>query len=166
MDPAARPPTGGPRQRAHPRAVNPAGADLIRDTYRAGDDVSELFNGTWQGTGVDLEQHLIARMLRDAYTSRSGSPEPRLPQATQVLAFLARQINHDHTRDLGWWHIPRWASTTPRILVSMITVELLGGIVGTILLGLIYVALVVVYVLRGGSRRASERGSGTSSCLH
>jgi hypothetical protein len=113
----------------------PLALTLIRDTYQAGDDVSELLNITEQDTGVDLEQRLVGRVLVDAYTSRPGRPKPRysLTQAERALAFLARQMNQDHSRDLGWWHIPRWASTTPRILTSVITVGLLGGILGAIL---------------------------------
>lgn len=116
----------------------PLALTLIRDTYQAGDDVSELLNITESGTRVDLEQHLVGRVLVDAYTSRPGRPKPRysLSQAERALAFLARQMHHDHSRDLGWWHIPRWASTTPRILTSVITVGLLGGILGTILYAL------------------------------
>jgi hypothetical protein len=96
------PPVGWPELLAHlrerPKSVltrglsTPLALTLIRDTYRAGDDVSELLNGTWQGTGTDLEQHLIARVLPKAYTARPGRPKPRysLSQANQVLAFLAK----------------------------------------------------------------------------
>jgi hypothetical protein len=132
----------------------PLALTLIRDTYRAGDDVHELLAiTTGQCSGVDVEQHLIARVLPDAYTPRPGRPKPRysLTQATQALEFLARQMNHDHTRDLGWWHIPRWAPSTPRMLTSMLTGgflgAFLGGIVGTILVGLFYGAMIVFHVL-------------------
>lgn len=85
----------------------------------------------------DLSQHLIARVLLDTYTSRPGKPAPRynLTQAQQALAFIARQMNQDHTRDLAWWQIPRWAPTRPRILASMVA----GGLLGMILGGLVFV---------------------------
>jgi hypothetical protein len=111
---------------------------LIRDTYRPDDDISDLLNGAGQHIGVDLEQHLIARVLPDAYTPRPGRPAPRysLTQAEQALAFLARQMNQDHTRDLAWWQIPRWAPTTPCILASMLAGGLLGGLLGGLTFGL------------------------------
>jgi hypothetical protein len=129
---------------------SPLALTLIRDTYQPGDDVSDLLTGTWEGTGLDLEQHLIDRVLREAYTSRPGRPKPRysLPQATQALAFLARQMSYDHTRDLGWWHIPRWASTTPRVLISMIAGAFLSGILCAILVGFTQVADIVFDALR------------------
>jgi hypothetical protein len=129
----------------------PLALTLIRDTYRAGDDIRELLNATWQGTGVDLEQHLIARVLPAAYTTRPGRPTPRYSriQAKQALTFLAQQMNHDHTRDLAWWHIPRWAPTAPRIVASMLASGLLGGLLCAILFGLIFVAEAVVYFLGG-----------------
>ena len=128
----------------------PLALTLIRDTYRPGDDVSDLLTGTWQGTSVDLEQHLIDRVLHEAYTSRPGRPKPRynLTQATQALAFLARQMSDDNTRDLGWWYIPPWASTAPRILASMIAGAFLSGILCAILFGLTYVADIVFDALR------------------
>jgi hypothetical protein len=134
---------------------NPLALTLIRDTYRAGDDVRELLDIIEQGTGIDIERHLIARVLPVAYTARPGRPKPRysLTQATQALEFLARQMSLDHTRDLGWWHIPRWAPTTPRILTSMLAGGLLSGIVSAILFGLLYLAVVTCDVMLGGATR-------------
>ncbi|MGH3867208.1 MAG: hypothetical protein ACRDQ4_13900 [Pseudonocardiaceae bacterium] len=106
---------------------------LIRDTYRPGDDVRGLLTTRWSGD--DLERYLIARVLPAAYTRRPGSPAPPYSQtqAEQVLAFLARQMNQRHTRNLAWRQIPRWAPTTPRILASM----LMAGLLGAILVGLV-----------------------------
>lgn len=119
----------------------PLPLSLIRDTYGAADDVSELLDARICGTADDLEQHLITRVLPVAYTPRPGRSKPRysLPQATQVLTFIARQMNHDHTRDLAWWDIPRWTPTSPRILVS----TLAGGLVGGLLGGLAFLLLSV-----------------------
>jgi hypothetical protein len=131
----------------------PLALTLIRDTYRAGDDMCELLDIIRKGTSADVEQHLIARVLPDAYTPRPGRPKPRysLAQARQTLGFFARQMNQEHSRDLGWWHIPRWAPSTPRILASTLTGGLLGaflgGIVGT-LCGLLYAAVIMFSVLR------------------
>lgn len=88
----------------------PLALALIRDTYRPGEDVGGLLTTRWS-TADHLEQHLIARVLPAAYTRRPGSPEPPYSQtqARQALAFLVQQMNQDHTRDLAWWQIPRWA---------------------------------------------------------
>lgn len=119
---------------------------LVRDTYRPDDDVSELLTGTRSGTADDLEQRLIARVLPDAYTPRPGRPEPRysLPQAKQALTFLARQMNH--TRDLAWWHVPRWAPITPRILASTMA----GGLLGMLASALASVVGAAALALLGG----------------
>ncbi|MDQ2709027.1 MAG: hypothetical protein M3Z25_15945 [Actinomycetota bacterium] len=130
--------------REHPDSVltrgmsTPLALTLVRDTYRVGDDVSELLTTSRCGSADDLERHLIARVLPDAYTPRPGRPKPRysLPQATQTLSFIARQMNHDDTRDLAWWHIPRWAPTLPRILISMFAGGLAGGFLTALAFGI------------------------------
>lgn len=101
---------------------------LVRDTYRASDDINELLDPIICGTAEDLERHLLARVLQVAYATRPGRSKPRysLRHATYVLTFLARQMNHNHTRDLAWWNIPRWAPTIPRILASMLASGLLS----------------------------------------
>jgi hypothetical protein len=108
----------------------PLALTLIRDTYQTGDDLGVLLNASSFSTAEDLEQHLIARVLSAAYTPRPGRPKPRysLAQATQALTFIARQMDRDDTRDLAWWHIPRWAPTIPRILASILAGGLLGGL--------------------------------------
>ncbi len=117
--------------------TSPLTLTLVRDTYRAGDDISPLLDTTQYRSRDDIEQHLIARVLPDAYAPRPGRPPPRynLAQAEQALAFIAGQMNHDHTRDLAWWHIPRCAPTTPRILASMLAAGLLGGLTGALAFG-------------------------------
>ncbi|MGH3996165.1 MAG: hypothetical protein ACRDTJ_01720, partial [Pseudonocardiaceae bacterium] len=120
--------------REHPDSVltrtltNPLALTLVRDTYRAADDLSALLDTTPYRSREDIEQHLIARVLPDAYTPRPGRPPPRysLTQAEQALAFIAGQMKQDHTRDLAWWRIPRWSPAAPRILASMLACGLLG----------------------------------------
>lgn len=110
----------------------PLALTLIRDTYRPDDDVSELLDVERFSTAADVEQYLIARVLPYAYAPRPGRPAPRysLIQAKEALAFLARQMTQDKTRDLAWWHIPQWAPTTLRILASTVAGGLLGGLLG------------------------------------
>lgn len=112
----------------------PLALTLIRDTYRTGDDVNELLDAD-PCTAEQIEQHLIARVLPAAYVARPGKPSPRYSavQATQTLAFIARQMSHHHTRDLAWWHIPRWAPATPRIVASVLAGGLLGALASWLL---------------------------------
>ena len=119
---------------------------LVRDTYQAGDDISELLDSPRFSTADDIGTHLISRVLPNAYTPHPGRPKPRysLAQAHQALTFLARQMNQDHTRELAWWRIPRWAPSKPRILASMIASGLLGGLLGGLTFQLAAVFVVVV----------------------
>lgn len=95
---------------------------LVRDTFRAGDDVGELL-GHCAGLGPDLtreavEDHLLDRVLPQAYAPRPGQPEPSyaFPTARRALEVIAGRMNRDRTRDLAWWRIPGWVSTFPRLL--------------------------------------------------
>lgn len=108
----------------------PLALTLIRDTYGAGDDVSELLDSGRYSTRDHIEQHLIARVLPKAYTPQPGRPPPRynIAQATQVLTFIASRMNQYHTGDFAWWQIPRWAPVGPRILVSVLA----GGLIGAL----------------------------------
>jgi hypothetical protein len=78
-------------------------------------------------------------VLPAAYTRRPGSPAPPYSQtqAEQALAFLARQMNQDDTRNLAWWEIPRWAPTTSRILASTLAAGLLGAILTGLVVGFV-----------------------------
>jgi RecA/RadA recombinase len=132
--------------REHPDSVlshglsTPLMLNLVRDTYQTGDDVSELLTCP---TTDHLKQHLIARAVPAAYTQRPGQPKPRysLTQATQALTFIARQMNHDGSRDLAWWQIPQWAPTTPRLLISMLTTGLIGALLSALTVGLLWVLI-------------------------
>jgi hypothetical protein len=113
----------------------PLALTLIRDTYRPGDNVSDLLDATRWSTAEDIEQYLIARVIPDAYNPRPGRPKPPYSeiQARQALTFLARQMNQDDARDLGWWQIPRWTPPRQRMLISMLAGMFLGGLVGVLL---------------------------------
>jgi hypothetical protein len=142
------PPAGWPgllaHLREHPEGVlarglsTPLTLTLLRDTYQAGDDVGELLDTSRYSTAENIERHLIARVLPAAYASRPGRPQPRYSEAQvcQALTFLAQRMNQDHTRDLSWWHIPRWASTMPRIFTSGLAYGLASGFVLGLVVGL------------------------------
>jgi hypothetical protein len=150
------PPSGWTRLltclREHPGSVLARGLStalaltLVRDTYRSGDDISELLDSAQFRTAEDIEQHLITRVLPDAYNPRPGRRKPpySLPQAQQALTFLAQQMNKDRTRDLGWWQVSQWAPSRPRILISMLTGGLLGALLGALLSELVIVLVQVL----------------------
>ncbi|MGH3837562.1 MAG: hypothetical protein ACRDSF_17940, partial [Pseudonocardiaceae bacterium] len=98
------PPAGWPglltHLREHPDGVlarglsTPLTLTLLRDTYQASDNVSELLNATRYRSTEAIEQHLIARVLPAAYTRRPGRPSPRYSeqQARHALTFIARKM--------------------------------------------------------------------------
>jgi hypothetical protein len=115
---------------------NPLTLTLVRDTYRSGDNVGELvdFCTATQGdlSRNDIEDHLLDRVIPQAYAPRPGQPQPRysLPTAQRTLRTIAALMNQDQTRDLAWWHIPAWAPHLPRILaigVASGIVACMGG---------------------------------------
>ena len=123
------------RLREHPDSVlarglsTPLPLTLLRDTYQAaGDDIRELLDPIRYRTTDALEQHLIARVLPAAYAPRPGRPPPRYTeqQARQTLSFIARKMGKN--RDLAWWHIPRWAPATPRVLATGLVFGLVFGV--------------------------------------
>ncbi len=133
------------------RALNsPLTLTLIRDTYRAGDDVGELLelsDGACQHvpSGAIME-HLLDRVLPAAYLRRPGEPPPRydLRTAERALRYIARRMNQEGTRDLQWWHVRTWTlapSTTASQILSFIATSsvlafgglLVGGIVDPVL---------------------------------
>lgn len=151
--------------REHPKGVlaqglsTPLSLTLIRDTYREDDDVSDLLDPIRYPSSDDIKQHLIARILPAAYTPQPDKPLPRydLSQAHQVLAFIARQMSQDViTRDFAWWHIPRWAPATPRVLSSGLVAGLVfafvGWLVGGFVFGAIFGLVVGLVVGIGGGK--------------
>lgn len=102
---------------------NPLTITLVRDTYRASDTVGELLDfcvSTERDiTREDIENHLLDRVLRTAYTLRPGDPpQPRyiLHTAQHTLRLIAARMSQDHTQDLAWWRIPTWTPIIPRAL--------------------------------------------------
>ncbi len=121
---------------------SPLALTLVRDTYRTGDDVSELLNFCDADRhGVpreDIEDHLLDRVLPAAYTPRPGEPPPRydLQAAQHALHYIAARMNQDGTRDLAWWHIPGWTSPAPRVIATGLVVGLVAGLAGGVGAGL------------------------------
>ena len=116
---------------------------LVRDTYRQGDSVRELLDFHDQNgdpaSRDDIIDHLLDRVLPTAYTQRPGHPPLiyDLDTAQHALRCIAAQMNKDGTRDLRWWHIPRWAPSAPRALITGLTLGLLFGLVTGLLFGLV-----------------------------
>ncbi len=105
---------------------SPLTLTLVRDTYRAGDDVRELlqFCDTAQGqvSGDRLAQaitgHLLDRVLPAFYTPQPGEPAfpYDLQTAQHALTKIAARMNQNYSRDLQWWHINLWVSPWPSAL--------------------------------------------------
>lgn len=124
---------------------------LLRDTYHTDDELDDLLDPTRYSTTEHIERYLITRILPAAYTPRPGRPPPPCSeaQARQALTFLAERMNQDHTRDLAWWHIPRWASTMPRIFTTTIKHGLKYGFGYGLLYGLVFglaLALLIAFL--------------------
>ena len=157
------------------RALNsPLTLTLVRDTYRAGDDVHELldfYNTARRHTSGDsltqeITDHLLDRVLPAAYTPRPGEKIPPydLQTARQALTKVAAQMNQNGSRDLQWWRIPDWAPVRTRQLVDGLVVGVTAGIIWGIAsalvfgatTGLVAVAVAVVVVGLGEGRSVSR----------
>jgi hypothetical protein len=118
---------------------NPLALTLIRDTYQSGDDARQLLDQcdtiqqrvSGEQAAGEITGHLLDRVLPAAYAPRPGQPPPRydLQTAQNALAKIAARMNQDGTRDLPWWHIPRWVPRAPRIIVAGLLVGLAVGLV-------------------------------------
>jgi hypothetical protein len=125
---------------------NPLTLTLVRDTYRRGDSVGELLDLSTAAQGSisreDVEDHLLDRVLPQAYTPRPGHAPPRYPLTTaqRTLGLIAARMSQDQTRDLAWWRIPGWSPRFPRALA----IGLVSGFV---------VSVGLNYLLFGGMPR-------------
>jgi hypothetical protein len=118
----------------------PLALTLIRDTYQSGDDARELLDkcdtirrrASVAQAVEEITSHLLDRVLPAAYARRPGKPPPRydLQTAQNALAKIAARMNDDGTRDLYWWHIPRWAPSAPRVVWGGIIVSIAAGVIG------------------------------------
>jgi len=129
--------------REHPHGVvaqaltTPLMLTLLRDTYGPGQRVDELLDDSRFSSAQAIGDHLLDRVLTAAYTRHPGQPDPpyTLDQAQQWLGQLARRMNDAGTRDLAWWHIPRWVPAWPRAVVtvaamSVVSAFLVGSLSG------------------------------------
>ena len=129
---------------------NPLALTLIRDTYQSGDDARELLDHcdtiqqrvSGAQAAEEITGHLLDRVLPAAYAPRPGQPPPRydLQTAQNALAKIAARMNQDGTRDLQWWHIPRWVPSAPRIVVGGLVTWLVVGLVVGLVAGVGLVA--------------------------
>ena len=91
---------------------------LVRDSYRKGHNVRELLDYA-AGHGVsreDIEDHLLdQRPAGPAQKPGHSGPRYDLQTAHNTLSRLAAQMNHEGTRELRWWNIPRWVTAAPRV---------------------------------------------------
>ncbi len=115
---------------------------LVRDTYRATDDIGELLSlrdaAGHPASSQDIADHLLDRVLPAAYTQQPGEPPPRydLPAAERALQRIATRMNNDGTRDLQWWHAPAWAHAAPRFIATWLGAGLAAGLSAGLWVGL------------------------------
>jgi hypothetical protein len=113
---------------------NPLMLTLVRDTYRAGDNVGELLSlpdaAGHPASSADIIDHLLDRVLPAAYARQPGAPPLRydLPTAERTLQCIAARMNKNSARDLQWWHIPAWANDAPRIIATWLVAGIVVGI--------------------------------------
>jgi hypothetical protein len=123
---------------------NPLMLTLVRDTYRAADDIRELLgllNTAGQpASSEDITGHLLDRVLPAAYTSQPGDPPSRYDLATaeRALRRIAIRMNEDGTRDLQWWRVPAWSRAAPRVIVTWLGAVLVAGLVAGLAVGIPY----------------------------
>ena len=121
---------------------NPLMLTLVRDTYRARDDIGELLGlrdaAGHAASAEEITGHLLDRVLPAAYTPQPGEPPPRydLPTAERALRRIATRMNKDGTRDLQWWRIPAWAHAAPRVIATVLAAGLVGGLVAGLVFGI------------------------------
>jgi hypothetical protein len=121
---------------------SPLTLTLVRDTYQAGDDASELLDfcdTTQHDTSAEqaaaaISGHLLDRVLPAAYAPRPGQPPPRydLQTAQNALTKIAARMNQDSTRDLQWWRIPAWAPRAVPVIVTGLVTGLVAGLVAAL----------------------------------
>ncbi|GAA3885408.1 hypothetical protein GCM10022243_57810 [Saccharothrix violaceirubra] len=111
---------------------------LVRDAYRPGDDMADLFPTGGFADRTEVEHHLLERFLAVAYAPSPGQPAPRygLDQATRWLGCVAAQMNEDNSPELSWWTVHRWRPRWIRVVATGLSVTFVLGIVlGAIVAG-------------------------------
>ncbi|MGH3828969.1 MAG: NACHT domain-containing protein [Pseudonocardiaceae bacterium] len=129
--------------REHPDGVlaqalaTPLMLTVLRDTYGPEEGVDELLDSNRFGNAQAVEDHLLDRVLPAAYTRHPGQAAPpyTVEQAQRWLGQLAHRMNEAETRDLAWWHIPRWVPAWPRAVatvavMSVVTALLIWSLAG------------------------------------
>jgi hypothetical protein len=108
---------------------------LVRDTYGPEEKVDELidFDNHWLGSVENIKDHLLDRVLTDAYASRPGRPVPpcSADEARRWLGQLARRMDEHENRDLEWWATPHWMPAWTRAFFTVVIISLCS----TILIG-------------------------------
>ena len=135
---------GGPLARA---LDSPLTLTLVRDTYRAGDDVRELLNfcdSAQRRVSNDrltkeITGHLLDRVLPAAYARTVGEKKPPydLDTAQHALAMIAAHMSQDGTRDLQWWRLSGWAEVRPRRIAGGLAAGLAAGLAVALVVGLV-----------------------------
>jgi hypothetical protein len=145
---------------------SPLSLTLLRDTYRAGDDVRELLGiahraGRAEVARQEVENHLLDRVLPAAYSPHLGVPPSPYDLATaqRVLRYVASRMNQREHRDLRWWRIAEWVPLAPRVVVTGLVVVTPFGLGTGLYGGSFRIAFVLPYAVAAGV--IFGRGGGT-----
>jgi hypothetical protein len=101
--------------------LTPLSLTLIRDTYRGGDDVRELLRFLDAGSNQDTpEKLLLGRLLPYVYSDQPGRPRRKYDAVTaeKVLRCIAAELDRQGRHEFGWWEVPLFTSSRPRIAVT------------------------------------------------
>lgn len=107
----------------------PLALTLLRDTFRADDDVSHLLDAQRRDGGLSIEDVLLARVIGAAYAPAPGRrARYDTEQAVRTLTWLATEMSRRHTRQVTWWQVTGWVPTWPRALVTIALLTAAAGL--------------------------------------
>jgi len=126
----------------------PLMVDLARTAYTSpATHPAELNDATRFPDRASIEEHLLDAFLPAIYGQRPQRPLPALTtqpatlrryypdQAQRWLAFLARHLEHTHTRDFAWWQLVSSIPWYTRGLVFGLPPALLFAVTGELAAG-------------------------------
>ncbi|WP_327004546.1 hypothetical protein OHA72_57550 [Dactylosporangium sp. NBC_01737] len=107
----------GPLARA---LASPLTVTLVRDTFPDPSELEELLVPGRFNTPVEVEDHLLDRVLPAAYRQRPGQPPAQydLSHARRWFGHLAAEMARRNTNELAWWRMHQWAPSWLRVVVT------------------------------------------------
>jgi NACHT domain len=141
----------GTTQHLATAVATPLGLWLLRTVYlTARADPHPLLTSEVASGAATLQAHLFDQLIPAALTARPASGNPHEPfrprrswdpiEVRSWLAYLAQHLDQIGTRDLLWWHLPRYTFTSRAFrlragLVVGLMTTLVSGLVSTLQTG-------------------------------